>query len=99
MPPAAEFYKWYADLTHAISSIISKKQPGGAGGVGARAAAARRAEWRQAAGRVLRKNAFELIASSFNVSACWGCRAAVPASLPMPSALTLFRAPLRRRCR
>lgn len=41
--------------------------PGPTGDVGAQAAAARRREEREAGGR-LRVNAFELIASSFNVS-------------------------------
>ncbi|PRW55916.1 CBL-interacting serine threonine- kinase 3-like [Chlorella sorokiniana] len=64
----AEFHAWYADLTHILAAIISKKAPGRAGDVGAQAAAARRREEREAGGR-LRVNAFELIASSFNVGA------------------------------
>ncbi|KAI7845902.1 hypothetical protein COHA_000635 [Chlorella ohadii] len=64
----AQFHAWYADLTHILAAIISKKAPGRAGDVGAQAAAARRREEREAGGR-LRVNAFELIAGSFNVGA------------------------------
>lgn len=77
-PPAAEFYKWYADLTQALASIVSKKQPGPAGDVGARAAAARRRAEAEAGSGRRRANAFELIATSFNVRegfiGLWGRR-------------------------
>lgn len=64
--PAAHFHAWYADLAAALASIIAQKQPGAAGELGSAAAAARHRTRREAGGR-LRKNAFELIASSFNV--------------------------------
>ncbi|PSC71591.1 CBL-interacting kinase 32 [Micractinium conductrix] len=62
----AKFHKWYADLTHALSSIITKRQPG-VGELGSRGAPARRAAG--IAGGQLRANAFELIARSFNIGA------------------------------
>lgn len=67
---AVEFHKWYADLTQALASIIAKKLPGVEGDLGAAAAAARHRCQREAGG-LLRKNAFELIASSFNVCSHW----------------------------
>ena len=66
----AEFHKWYSDLCEVLSTIISKKQPGAAGDVGA-AAAARRRQHRESNGQ-LRTNAFQLISGCFNVSpACF----------------------------
>jgi hypothetical protein len=65
--PPVEFYSWYADLTEVLASIISKKTPGRAGDVGARAVAARRAADREAGAGRLRANAFQLISSCINV--------------------------------
>lgn len=104
-PPAAKFHKWYADLTHALSSIITKRQPG-VGELGSRGAPARRAAG--IAGGQLRANAFELIARSFNVSSIGGmgssaCAGSVvqPAELqqraPSPAAHLLL--PPSTRCR
>lgn len=63
----AEFHKWYSDLCEVLSTIISKKQPGAAGDVGA-AAAARRRQHRESNGQ-LRTNAFQLISGCFNMGA------------------------------
>lgn len=91
-----ETHAFCSHLTSILRSLPPAQASGRAGDLGAEAAAARRRQEREASGR-LRVNAFELIASSFNVSlpcARHSGRANCCAAAPLLYALAL-RATLR----